>query len=119
MNSIVRYDAKEVEMKKGEKGDDANEEGKFKKGHSIKGTHHIHKLDDYDHKVVFYDEDYESNFDEDDDEFIESHGSKKGDFHKKVHYEKAFGNKKSSKKENNKKGRFQQDKSGRSVTNNF
>lgn len=103
-------------MKKGEKGDDANEEGKFKKGHSTKETHHIHKLNDYNHKVVFFDEDYESNFDEDDDELIESHGSKKGEFHKKGHYDKAFENKKSSKKENNKKGRFQQDKSGRSVT---
>lgn len=56
MNSIDRYHAKKVEGKKGEKGHKFNEEGKFKKGHSVRGKHYIHKKDESGKKKDYFDE---------------------------------------------------------------
>lgn len=48
------------EKKKGEKGEKGNkweEHGSFKKGHSTKGKHEIHKLDEFKKEKKFFDED--------------------------------------------------------------
>jgi hypothetical protein len=48
------------EKKKGEKGEKGNkweEHGSFKKGHSTKGNHEIHKLDEFKKEKKFFDED--------------------------------------------------------------
>lgn len=48
------------EHKKGEKGEKGNkweEHGSFKKGHSTKGKHEIHKLDEFKKEKKFFDED--------------------------------------------------------------
>jgi len=48
------------EKKKGEKGEKGNkweEHGSFKKGHSTKGKHEIHKLDESKKEKKFFDED--------------------------------------------------------------
>lgn len=48
------------EKKKGEKSEKGNkweEHGSFKKGHSTKGKHEIHKLDEFKKEKKFFDED--------------------------------------------------------------
>lgn len=112
MNSIDRYHAKKEEGKKGEKGHKFNEEGRFKKGHSIRGKHIIHKKDESGKKKDYFDEDYDGGYDEKDAQFHEKHGSEKGGAHKKGHQEKSFGNAKSSKKGNGKKGQHHHEESG-------
>ena len=42
---------------KGEKGNNWEEHGHFKKGHSTKGAHEIHKLDESKKEKKFFDED--------------------------------------------------------------
>lgn len=112
MITIFRYHSKKEEGKKGEKGHKFNEEGSFKKGHSTKGKHVIHKLDESEKKTDYFDEDYDGAYDEEHGDFHEKHGSKKGGSHKKGHYNKSFEEKEAGKKGHGKKGHHHHDESG-------
>lgn len=70
---------------KGEKGHKYEEKGSFSKGHSTKGHHEIHKLDEFKKDKKFFDEDGEEGFDEKYGDFHEEHAHKKGGSHKKGH----------------------------------
>lgn len=89
-----------------------NEEGRFKKGHSIRGKHITHKLDESKKNKDFFDEDYDGGFDEKHGQFEEKHGSEKGKAFKKGHQQSSFGNEKSGKKGNGKKGSHSSGESG-------
>lgn len=54
-----------------------SEKGDFKKGHSTKGEHVIHKVDEYEKKHEFFDEDH------DDGDY-----EKDGGFHEEYEHEK-------------------------------
>lgn len=86
---IRRHHHHAVEGKKGEKGHKFNEEGRFHKGHSTKGKHVVHKLDEGGNKHKYFDEDYDGGHDEKHHKHHEHHDSKKGGHHKKGHHHKA------------------------------
>lgn len=107
-----RYHSKKEEGKKGEKGHKFHEEGSFKKGHSTKGKHIIHKLDESEKKKDYFDEDYDGAHDEKHGDFYEKHGAKKGGSHKKGHHSKSHEEKESGKKGHGEKGHHHHDESG-------
>lgn len=97
------YHSEHGHSEKGEKGHKFEEHGGFKKGHKTKGGHQVHKLDEFEKKKKFFDEDGDSAYDEKHGSFHEEsgykkgghkkHGSKKGGSHhdsygKKKHYKK-------------------------------
>lgn len=98
------YHAKKEEGKKSEKGHKFNEEGRFRKGHSTKGEHVIHKLDEFEQKKKFFDEDFNEDYDEGHGAFHDGHASKKGGSHKKGHHNTHFEHGESEKKGHGKKG---------------
>ena len=107
-----RYHSKEVKGKKGEKGFKFNEEGNFRKGHSTKGSHDIHKLDESAKRVDYFDEDYSYEYDEKYGGFHEESGSNEGGSHKKGHFNKSFAEKAAGKKGHGTKGHHHSDESG-------
>lgn len=107
-----RYHEKNEEGKKGEKGHKFNEEGRFHKGHSIKGKHVVHKLDEGEKKTKFFDEDYDGGFDEGQGKFHEDHESKKGGSHKKGHHHKAEHSGGAGKKGHGEKGHHDKEDKG-------
>lgn len=106
------YHAKNEEGKKGEKGHAFHEEGTFKKGHSTKGKHVIHKLDESKKDTKFFEEDDDEGYDEQHGDFHEQHGSKKGGAHKKGHHQSTSDHGEHGKKGHSKKGRHHHDESG-------
>lgn len=71
------YHSEKKHGSKGEKGHKFEEKGGFKKGHSTKGKHEVHKLDEFEKKKKFFDEDGDSAFDEKHGSFHEESGYKK------------------------------------------
>jgi hypothetical protein len=98
---------------KGEKGEKWEEHGSFKKGHSTKGKHEIHKLDEGKKHKKFFEKEGDEAYDEKHGQFHEEHGHKKGGHkkggHKKSdhHHEKhgKKGGKEHKKKWGHKKGK--------------
>lgn len=84
------YHEKTKRGKSGKKGFEYNEEGSFRKGHSTKGKHVIHKLNEFENKKKFFDEDYDHEFDEKYDDFYVGNGSKQGRTFKRGHQEDLF-----------------------------
>lgn len=109
---IDRYHSKKEEGKKGEKGHKFNEEGHFKKGHSTKGKHIIHKLDESEKKQTFFDEDYDGDYDEAHGDFDEHSASKKGGSHKKGHHHQFHEADGGGKKGHGQKGHHHHDEKG-------
>lgn len=114
-----RYHSKNEKGKKGEKGFKFFEEGSFRKGHSIKGSHVIHKLNESEKKNKFFDEDYDGGYDEKHDDFHEKFGSKKGGSHKKGHFNKSFAEKGEGKSGHGKHTKHHSDESGDYKGNSF
>lgn len=112
MESIDRHHSKKEEGKKGEKGHKFNEEGHFKKGHSTKGKHVIHKLDEGQKKTKFFDEDYDGAYDEGHGDFHEKKAGNKGGSHKKAHHHKFHEAAEAGKKGHGQKGHHNSDESG-------
>lgn len=106
------YHEKKKHGKKGEKGFKYNEEGNFRKGHSIKGKHIIHKLNDFEKKKKFFDEDYDHDYDEKYDDFHVNHAARKGGSHKVGHHANTFDRGERSKKGIAKKGHHDDSESG-------
>ncbi|XP_017784599.1 PREDICTED: aspartic and glutamic acid-rich protein-like [Nicrophorus vespilloides] len=68
---------------KGKKGAKYDEDGKHNKGHSTKGTHNVHKKDEYEKMEEFYDEYHEEDGKEKAGGSFEDGDHKKGDKYKK------------------------------------
>lgn len=107
-----RYHEKKEEGKKGEKGHEFKEEGRFHKGHSIKGKHVVHKIDEGEKNTKFFDEDYDGGFDEKHGGFKENHEAKKGGHHKKGHHHKAEHSDSGGKKGHGEKGHHDKEDKG-------
>uniref|UniRef100_T1GYS9 Uncharacterized protein n=1 Tax=Megaselia scalaris TaxID=36166 RepID=T1GYS9_MEGSC len=93
--------------KKGEKsehGYDDEEHGSYKKGHSIKGKHEVHKLDESKKNKKFHDEDHDEGMEEKFGGFKEGKKHKKGGGFKKGHSKKGHKHKGYGKKGGGKKG---------------
>lgn len=97
---------------KGEKGHKYEEKGSFSKGHSTKGKHEIHKVDEFKKDKKFYDEDHDEGFEEKHGDFHEDHGYKKGGSHKKGHHHSGHHHDEYGKKGSHKKGHHHHDHSG-------
>lgn len=106
------YFEKKAEGKKGQKGHKFYEEGSFKKGHSIKGKHVVHSLDESKKDKEFFEEDNDEAYDEKHGDFHEDHASKKGGSHKKGHHEKHYAHAIGGKKGIGKKGNLHDEESG-------
>lgn len=106
------YHEKKIEGKQKEKGHTYNEEGRFRKGHSIHGQHIIHKLDESEKKNKFFDEDFDEEYDEGYGNFHNKHGSKNGGSHKKDHKHSYFDDGEAGKKGQGKKGHHSQGETG-------
>lgn len=106
------YHEKNEEAKRGKKGFAFHEEGSFKKGHSTKGKHVIHKLDESKKDKKFFEEDENEDYDEKHGDFSEQHGSNKGGSHKKTHHKSEFDHGEGGKKSHSKKERHHHDESG-------
>ncbi|KAF6206021.1 hypothetical protein GE061_017246 [Apolygus lucorum] len=71
---------------KGHKGHKFDDSGSYKKGHSTKGKHEVHKLDEYHKKNEFYDEHHDGGHHEEHGGYHKEHGHKHGGHHKKGHH---------------------------------
>lgn len=101
-----------MEGKKGEKGHKFNEEGRFHKGHSTKGKHVVHKIDEDEKKHKYFDEDYDGGYVDKHGKFHANKDSKKGGSHKKGHAHKAEESASAGKKGHGKKGHHDKEEKG-------
>lgn len=108
-----RHHEKNEAGKKGEKGHKFNEEGRFHKGHSIKGKHVLHNLDESGKKHKYFDEDYDGAFNDEHGKFHENKGAKKGGSHKKGHHHKAEESDAAGKKGHGQKGHHDKEEKGK------
>lgn len=108
-----RHHEKKEEGKKGEKGHKFNEEGRFHKGHSIKGKHVVHKIDEGEKNTKFFDEDYDGGYEDGHGTFVEKHDAKKGGHHKKGHHHKSEHSGSGGKKGHGEKGHHDKEDKGR------
>lgn len=106
------YHEKKDEGKKKEKGHKFHEEGSFKKGHSTKGKHVIHNLNESKKDKTFFEEDNDEAYDEKHGDFHEDHVSKKDGSHKKGHHEKHHDQSKGGRNGSRKKGHHHNGESG-------
>ncbi|KAG8226026.1 hypothetical protein J437_LFUL004147 [Ladona fulva] len=97
---------------KGEKSDGFEDEGKYKKGHSTKGTHEVHKKDEYANNHEFFD-DYEDDGHHDKEgAFEEDEDGEKGGHHKKEHHDSEFEHGDHHKKGKHLKGHYYDEEEG-------
>ncbi|XP_057321334.1 histidine-rich glycoprotein-like [Microplitis mediator] len=87
---------------KGEKGSSYEDKEDYKKGHSTHGKHVIHKKDDYEKNVDFFDEDHSHEEHEKHGGYHHEHkkghgGKKKKGHHKSGHHEDKYGKEKKHK----------------------
>ncbi|XP_050300114.1 uncharacterized protein LOC126738718 [Anthonomus grandis grandis] len=80
----------------GEKGYHFVDKGSYAKGHDTKGHHNVHKLNEFEKKKEFFDEDYDESHKEKHGGFEQGNSFEKEDFQKgghakKVFYEGAYG----------------------------
>lgn len=84
------YYAEHDAGEKGSKGSSFEEHGSFSKGHSTKGAHSVHKLDEAKKNTEFHDEDHDEGFEEKHGGFEEKSGYAKGGHEAGGHYKKVY-----------------------------
>ncbi|KAJ8922663.1 hypothetical protein NQ315_007695 [Exocentrus adspersus] len=84
------YFAEQHKGEEAEKGYHFEDKGSYAKGHDTKGHHNIHKLNEYQKKTEFYDEDNDEAHKENHGGFEFAKGEKSGSFDKSGHGKKAY-----------------------------
>ncbi|CAK9804941.1 hypothetical protein ANTPLA_LOCUS4262 [Anthophora plagiata] len=100
------------EGEKGEKGEGFEENSNYKKGYSTHGHHEVKKLDDFKKYKEFHDEDYESDFDEQDGGHHYDRDEEKGGHHKGSHHDYSEHDADYGKKGDYQKGHYDRDHKG-------
>lgn len=89
---------------KGHKGHKYHDKGSYKKGHSTKGKHIVHKLDEYKKNKHFHDEDYDEGHHKKHGGYHHHHDEHHGGKYKKGHKKSGYHEDHKGKKGHHKKG---------------